>query len=181
MSGKNFGRAGGYLAVGKVVNVKDDPTQSGQVRVKWTVGGASQNKLQDDEVPWSRTLFPASNPSLGQTGGPHTGLQVNSVVYGIPIGDDGQEFLVIGSVPKSGDAEVDQEGKFDSDIPQPAKVKENDGESQPRHGDINGVVTKDKSIWKYGEEEGGPDKKAAKYANVADPIGTWDKPIGGDQ
>lgn len=176
-----FGRSGGYLTVGRVVNVEDDPTQSGQVRVIWETGAASQDTLDEKDVPWTRTMFPTTNPSLEQTGGPHTGLRKGSKVYGVPLGDDGQEFMIIGSVPSSGKGEADGKPELDSDIPQAAKDGEaRDGESQPRKGDVNAVVTKDKSITLFGEEEGGEEKKAARYAKIDEPIGTLDRAIGGD-
>jgi hypothetical protein len=175
MAETSFGRPSGYMAVGRVVNVKDDPTQTGQVRVKWLEGAASQDTIGDEDLPWTRCLFPVSNPSLGQTGGPHTGLQVGSMVYGTTVDGAGQEYMIMGSAPKSGSGEHDQDPTFDSDIPQSAK-QEKTSETQPRYGDVNAIVTK-KSIVPYGEQEGGGFKTAALYPGLTDSIGLQDDAI----
>jgi hypothetical protein len=179
---QNYGRTGGYFTVGIVKNVEDDPTQTGLVKVQWQVGGGAQDQLGEDDLPWTRCMFPASNPSLGQTGGPHTGLRVGSVVYGVPIDGAGQEFMIVGSSPKSGDGDPDQDAQYDSDIPQPAKIQDVGGQDQPRYGDVNAIVTQE-SIVKYSEQEGGQYRSAALYASLDDSIGTRDDAItyeGGD-
>ena len=56
------GGEGGFFAVGRVVNVEDDPTQSGQVKVMWFEGSASQDRMSEEDLPWTRVLFPATNP-----------------------------------------------------------------------------------------------------------------------
>lgn len=178
MSGgeKNLGRYSGFITVGEVVNVEDDPTQSGQARVKWLSGAAVADKVSDEDRPWHPSLFPTSNPSLGQTGGPHTGLRKGSRVIGIPLDGAGQDFLILGTIVKGGEGGSDGGAKIDSDIPQPAKIQQNGGEDQPRWGDRNSVVTDD-SIVKYAENEGGREKKAARFATLTDPIGTLDNAI----
>jgi hypothetical protein len=180
MAETSFGRPGGFYSVGVVVNVEDDPTQSGQVKVKWYEGSASQDRLQEHDLPWTRVMFPPTNPSLGQAGGPHTGLRVGSIVYGQTVDGAGQEYIVVGSSPKIGQGEFDQEAKFDSDIPQSAKVQSNGkqggSETQPRWGDVNAIVTQ-KSIVKFGESEGGKFRQAAKFADIDDSIGLIDNAI----
>lgn len=173
---KNWGRTGGFLTVGEVVNVEDDPTQSGAVRVKWQSGSAVQTEVADEDLPWTKVVNPATNPSLDQTGGPHTGLRVGSRVLGIPLDGSGQEFLVLGSLVASGSGEIDEEGTVDSQIPQSAKVAQNGGETQPRYGDVNHVVC-DHSICKYAEDQGGAEKKPAKYPSLDDSIGTFGEVI----
>jgi hypothetical protein len=167
---------GGFITFGEVVNVADDPTQSGLVRVKWQLGAATQTEVPDTDLPWTKSVLPSTNPSLKQTGGPHTGLQKGSRVVGVPIDGSGQEFLIIGSIVSSGTGKPDEKATLDSDIPRAAKVEENGGEKQPRHGDVNDVVTQ-KSITKYAEEEGGSEKKAARFPQFDDAIGTYDRAI----
>ncbi len=97
-----------------------------------------------------------------------------SRVVGIPLDGQGQDFLIIGSILKGGEGDIDQPAQFDSDIPQPAKSQQVGGETQPRYGDVNGVVTRE-SIVSYAESQGGG--RSAKYAQVDDPIGTLDREI----
>lgn len=174
MSVRDFGKSGGFLTVGEVINRKDDPTQSGLVRVRWLTGGAVQHEIGDEDLPWTASVHSGSNPSKGQTGGPHTGYQEGTRVVGIPIDGQGQDFLILGSLVAAGKGNLDEPGQIDSDIPQAAKSQENGGEKQPRWGDVNGVVTK-KSIVEYAQSEAGG--RSAKYATMDDPIGTLDKEI----
>lgn len=176
MSGsvKDLGRNSGFITIGEVVNHEDDPAQAGQVRVRWQTGAAQQHDVGDEDLPWTQPMYPSTNPSLDQTGGPHTGLRKGSRVVGIPLDGQGQDFLILGTILRGGDATVDQPATFDSHIPQPAKTQQNGGETQPRYGDVNGVATKE-SIVSYAESQGGG--RSAKYAQVNDPIGTLDKEI----
>jgi hypothetical protein len=165
MATNQFGRTGGFFSVGEVVD-RFDPTQSGLLKVNWNMGGANQNEIGKTDLPWSKALYPSSNPSLKQTGGPHTGLREGSRVFGFSM--DGQDYVILGSIVQGGKGEPDGKPEYDSEIPRPAKSEkvEGDGQGQvdpqPRYGDKNDIVTQ-KSIWKYAEEEGGQDKKAAKY------------------
>lgn len=172
MSVNDLGRSSGFYAFGEVVNVSDDPSQSGKVRVKWLTGAMSTPKLNENELPWTGSLFPPTNPNKNQVGGPVTGLMKGSKVYGINIGDG--EMLILGSVPASGNSQPDQNASYDSDVPQPTKVSQNGGESQPRHGDVNPHIeegNKD-SIVTYGERKGGAEKRPAQFADLPEPIGT---------
>jgi hypothetical protein len=171
MVDRNLGVTAGYWAIGKVVNVKDDPTQSGMVRVRWLLGALSQNAIGDDDLPWSKVMFSPTNANIGAMGGPHVGLKVGTLVVGAPIGGDGQDVLVIGSLGRAGSGDADGQPVFDSDIPWAAKTQTNGGQKQPRYGDVNGIVAKE-SIVKYGEQTGGG--KAAKSAQLGDSIGTTD-------
>lgn len=164
MTTNKMGRLGGFVSIGEVID-RMDPTQSGQHKVKWKIGGANQDQFGGKgDHPWSKSLYPSSNPSLNQTGGPHTGLRPGTKVMGISL--DGQDFFIIGSMPSSGKGEADGNPTYDSDIPQPAK-DENSGEvgAQPRHGDVRLQIKEDdsgvssgssndgKSITLFGEEE----------------------------
>lgn len=170
MSGyRSLGQSSGFIAVGEVVNVDDDPSQSGRARVRWLTGSATQDQVGDDDLPWTMPMFPTADPAMGQTGGPHTGLRKGSRVVGIPLDGQGQDFLIIGSLVRGGDGGVDQPAKFDSSLPQAAKVESNGGERQARYGDVNGVVSQE-SIVKHAEETAGVGN--ARFAGVDDSIGT---------
>lgn len=187
MADRNLGRPSGYIAVGTVMDV-DDPHQNGAVRVQWHIGAAAQDKLEKTDLPWTKSMQPASDPSLGQVGGPHTGLRVGSRVIGFPYGGDGQDYMIMGTVvagSNSSSTNLDEQPKADSDIPRSAKEAKKDDVDQPRYGDVNDVAKDDAgsvvttSIVKYAQDRGGPDKRAADYADLDDSIGPMGK-IGGD-
>lgn len=171
MADPHVGRSGGYLTRGKVVNRKDDPTQTGQVRVQWMTGGASQDAVNPDDLPWTKVLQSTFSGSIGSKGGPHTGLLEGTECYGMPIDGAGQDFVVIGTATPSGQ-DNDGTPKYDSEIPRPAKNENNgEGENQPKWDDINDIVTQDKWIGDFGEEVGGPTKTASLYPKLPDSIG----------
>jgi hypothetical protein len=165
--------------------------------VKWQSGGAAQNELKEEDLPWTSVLLGTDNRALGQAGKSPTGLRKGSKVFGIPIDRGGQDFLIIGSHVAAGSGEPDTELKYDSDIPQAAKTEKGnqDGEQQPKYGDIrllyqewqeekdgnakdedNQNQQEQKSIWEYGRDEGGPDRKPAKYKALEDSMG-FQEPI----
>ena len=175
------GRASGFIAVGEVMDV-NDPWQHGAVKVQWKIGSAAQNELGLDDLPWTKAMFPSTNPSLGQVGGPHTGLRKGSTVIGIPMGGDGQDFLIIGSLVSTGNGQPDQTQTPDSDIARAAKQSKNDDVSQPRYGDVNDVALKwdtqdvvRTSIIAFARDEAGPDHKPADYPDLTDSIGVLPK------
>lgn len=173
MTTTNYGRTAGFFSTGEVKD-RMDPTQSGLLRVNWNIGGANQDTLGKEELPWSKVLYNSSDPALKQTGGPHVGLREGSKVFGFSL--DGQDWVILGSIVQGGKGEPDSNPTYDSDIPRPAKSQQVDGPSygvdpQPRYGDVNDIVTQD-SIVKYAQDQGGPDKNAAKFADLKDPIGT---------
>lgn len=178
MADKDFGRSSGIISVGTVVNRKDDPSQSGRLKVRWETGGLSQADMQESDLRWSPTLFHSANPSAssntqgaagtGPIGGPHTGLLEGSKVYGIPVSADGQTMLIIGAAPAAGNAQPDGSPTFDSNIPAEAKSQSNGGENQPRYGDtFQPIATQ--SAPNYAEQNGGGTQ--ALSAKLNDPIG----------
>jgi len=173
---KNLGRTGGFFTFGVVVNRKDDPTQSGKCRVRWDIGGLNQSDLKEEDLPWSGAAWPVTNHNIGHKGGPHTGLLENTKVFGFSPSGDGQDVIILGSLVSSGTGDRDGQPQYDSDIPVAAKDQENGGENQPQYDDRNWIITKD-SITKYAQDEGGPDKQAAKFPDLPEPIGTLDQPI----
>jgi len=171
------------LVIGEVVDRKSDPTQTGQVKVRWNLGQINQSDMSESDLPYSKSLMSRHSASIRGIGGPHVGyLGSNegngggSKVYGLSISGDGQDMLVLGSVPSGGSGDVDGQPQYDSDIPQPGKVESNGegGGNQPRHGDKNGVAQdyKDESVITYAESQGGPEKNAAKYKDLDDSAGT---------
>lgn len=164
------------LVMGEVVNRKDDPTQTGQCKVKWNMGQISQSDLSEGDLPWSKSLMSRHSASLKGVGGPHTGYMEKSKVYGLSISGDGQDMIILGSVPSGGKGDVDGQPQYDSDIPTPGKTESNGdgGGSQPSFGDKNGVAQdyKDESVVKFAQDKGGPEKSAAKYPDLDDSAGT---------
>ena len=176
MAEKSIGSPSHFrLLYGTVVDRKSDPTQSGQVKVRWDIGTINQSDLKDDELPYSRSLLGSQSASLKGIGGPHTGLIEGSRVIGFTVSGDGQEVMILGSIPSSGNAAVDGQVQFNSDIPTPAKVQENNGRQQPNYGDKNGVAEdyKNQSVIAWAGEAGGPEKKPAKYRDLDDSCGSY--------
>lgn len=167
-----------HVVIGEVTNVAD-PWQAGAVKVQWRVGSAVQDELSDEERPWTRCLYPSTNPSLKQVGGPHTGLKVGSKVYGMPVDGSGQDFLIIGSIVPGSNGQPDQTNDPDSEVPTVVKQQEMDGLQQPKYGDHNNVSMDHgelvrQSIVDYARDKGGPKKQAAKYADPTDTVGDLD-------
>lgn len=172
------------LVMGEVVDRMTDPTQTGQCKVKWNMGQINQSDMSEGDLPYSKSLMSRHSASLRGIGGPHTGyLGSNegkqgggSKVYGLSISGDGQDMIILGSVPSGGKGDVDGQPQYDSDIPTPGKTESNGegGGSQPNHGDKNGVAEdyKDESVVKFAQDKGGPEKAAAKYPDLDDSAGT---------
>lgn len=170
------GRFAGHVVIGEVVDA-NSPYQDGAVRVKWRVGSAVQDELATGDLPWTRVMFPSTNPSVSRMGGPHTGLRVGSKVYGFPADGAGQDFVIMGTMVSSGNGAPDDAQTPDSDIPTGAKVQQTDDVRQPHYGDKNDVATDasggviKRSIVDFARDEGGPDKKPAKYPDPTDSVG----------
>lgn len=170
------------LVMGEVVDRMSDPTQTGMVKVRWNMGQINQSDLSEKDLPYSKSLMSRHSASIRGIGGPHTGYIGSnegkgggSKVYGMSISGDGQDMIILGSVPSAGKGDPDGQPQYDSDIPQPGKVEKNGtGESQPKYGDKNGVAEdyKDESVIKYAEEKAGPEKSPAKYKDLDDSAGT---------
>lgn len=176
MAEKQAGRASTTgLVMGEVMNRKDDPTQTGQCKVKWNMGQASQSNMSEDDLPWSKSMMSKHSASIKGVGGPHTGYLEGSKVYGLSTGADGQDFVILGSVPSGGSGSPDGQPTYDSDIPQPGKTQNNGqgGGSQPKYGDMNGVSPdiQDKSIIQYAQEQGGK-RGAMMFPDQDDSAGT---------
>jgi hypothetical protein len=170
------------LVFGEVVDYTTDPTQTGQVRVRWNTGTISQSDLKDNELPYHPVLHGSHSASFKGIGGPHTGLIKGSKVVGIVVSHDGQEVLVLGSMASSGNSQIDSTTTFDSNIPVVSKMQENNGKQQPKYGDKNGVVEdyKDESVVSWAQDSGGPERNKAKYAELNDSCGSYGSSEGAD-
>lgn len=166
----SFGQPSGFIAVGEVVDHLNDPSQSGMVRVRWKTGSAVQDQIADGDLPWTRTMFPSTDPALSQTGGPHTGLRRGSLVVGIPLDGQGQDYLVVGTIVRSGtSSEGGGQSQYDSDLPRPSKSDSIGGQAQPRYGDVNGIVTQTSIVTYAGD--------GSRYASLDDSVGVLDQAI----
>lgn len=177
---------GAGIVVGTVKNRKDDPTQSGKVQVQWD---NEQSQLGEGDLPWTSSVFPSTNPSMGKVGGPHTGHMEGSRVIAIRVGKDGQDKLILGSLLSAGNSSPDSyPPKFESDAPAHAKSQQNGGESQSGQvGDYNEIATTpqggkvNQSIVTYAQEKAADQSdfpKAMKYPQLKDSIGTYQQVLG---
>ena len=172
----NFGHV--KMVFGIVKDVANDPTQTGQARVSWLLGGA-QDQINTEDLPWSKCMHPAHNTNYKQLGGPHTGLTVNSHVVGLSVGGDFQDVMIIGSVGAMGNSVLDDPNPTpNSDIPQGAKQQTVGNFEQPNYGDVSINSTADtsnpqprgESVVIYAQNQGGNDE-TAQYASLEDSIG----------
>jgi len=172
------------LVIGEVINRKDDPTQTGQCKVRWNLGQINQSEFSENDLPWSKSLMSRHSASIKGVGGPHTGYLEGSKVYGFSISGDGQDMIILGSVPSGGSGSPDGQPTYNSDIPQPGKNQSNGqgGGDQPLYGDKNGVAQdyKDQSVVAWADSSGGPQKEAAKYGKLTDSIGAQGSSSGPD-
>jgi hypothetical protein len=180
---KSTGNASKFgLVIGEVVNRLDDPTQSGQCKVRWNMGQINQSDLSEGDLPWSKPLSSGHQGAIRGIGKAPLGFigssegKAGTKVYGFSFSGDGQDMHILGPVHAAGKGGVDGQPEYDSDLPQPSKVESNGqgGGQQPRHGDKNGVAEdyKDESVVKYAEDRAGPEKSSAKYKDLDDSAGT---------
>ena len=86
---------------GKVENIKD-PLKLGRVRVR--VFGCHDNrdgdkyKIDEKDLPWSQVMMPANTPAQNGIGS-SVNLLVGTLVTGIFLDDNKQEFMVMGTLP----------------------------------------------------------------------------------
>jgi len=90
--------------LGEVVNVKNDPLKLGRVRVR-VVGVHDDKKLiKDADLPWAQIVVPVTQ-GVHEGKGQYLGILVGTQVFGIFLdGQNSQLPMVIGTVPKEGDA-----------------------------------------------------------------------------
>lgn len=87
--------------LGEVVNVKDDPLKLGRVKVK--VFGVYDD-IADADLPWAQIVVPVTQ-GVHEEQGQYLGILKGTQVFGIFLdGQNSQLPMVIGTVPKEGDA-----------------------------------------------------------------------------
>ena len=87
--------------LGEVVKVKDDPLKLGRVKVK--VFGVYDD-IDDAHLPWAQIVVPVTQ-GVHEGKGQYLGILVGTQVFGIFLdGQNSQLPMVIGTVPKEGDA-----------------------------------------------------------------------------
>lgn len=90
--------------LGEVVKVEDDPLKLGRVKVR--VYGVHDDKelIQDAHLPWAQIIVPVTQ-GVHEGKGQYLGILVGTQVFGIFLdGQNSQLPMVIGTVPKEGDA-----------------------------------------------------------------------------
>jgi hypothetical protein len=86
---------------GEVVNVKDDPKKLGRVKVR--VFGVYDD-IKDEDLPWAQIVVPVTT-GVHEGKGQYLGILVGTQVFGMFLdGQNSQLPMVIGTVPKKGDA-----------------------------------------------------------------------------
>ena len=87
--------------MGEVVNVKDDPEKLGRVRVR--VFGV-YDEIPDEDLPWAQIVVPVTT-GIHEGKGQNLGILKGTQVFGMFLdGKNSQLPMVIGTVPKEGDA-----------------------------------------------------------------------------
>jgi len=83
----------------EIRNVKDDPTQSGRVRVRIYGRHDDEQNIKADDLPWALPLLPATSASTNGIGVLPTGLVVGSRVIVTFLEDDVAEQypIILGS------------------------------------------------------------------------------------
>ena len=78
-----------------IVQSVGDPKKLGRVKVK--VFNAHDN-IETEDLPWSQVIMPATTPAINGTG-QSVNLAVGSLVCGMFLDSQWQEFIVMGSLP----------------------------------------------------------------------------------
>lgn len=86
----------------KVVDVVNDPEQSGRAKIRIFGYHDDTTSIPDADLPWARPMFPVTNPSHGGVAGQQTGLMKDSVVCGFWVDADRQHPFVAFSMAAGG-------------------------------------------------------------------------------
>jgi hypothetical protein len=91
------------LYVAEVRNIKDDPTQSGRVRVRIYGHNQDQQNIKDEDLPWALPLQPISSAATNNVGLIPTGLKVGSRVVITYLENDVSEQypIILGSFARA--------------------------------------------------------------------------------
>ena len=90
--------------LGEVVNVKDDPLKLGRVRVRVHGIHDDIDNIKDADLPWAQIVVPVTQ-GVHDGKGQYLGILKGTQVFGVFLdGQNSQLPMVIGTVPKEGDA-----------------------------------------------------------------------------
>lgn len=147
---KSYGEGFGRYLICQVINRKDDPEQSGRLKVR-VIG--YQDDLNEEDLPWARVQQGPNNPMDGGVGGPITGATEGTYMLGF-FADGLNQIMLTGSIGKAG--EEDENGNLDqtgrkSDVSPHARDKDKGGGDLSF--DFEGKVFRDKSITEYAKNE----------------------------
>lgn len=98
--------------LGEVVEVKGDPLKLGRVKVR--VYGVHDDKelIKDDDLPWAQIVVPVTQ-GVHEGKGQYLGILKGTQVFGMFLdGKSSQLPMVIGTVPKEGDANPKAEANY---------------------------------------------------------------------
>ena len=93
---------------GRVVSL-DDPKQLGRVRVRvYGIHTEDTSMIPDEDLPWAQVVVPVTQGGTAGFGN-NLGIQVDTFVFGMFLdGQNSQLPLVLGSLPKQEDNELDE-------------------------------------------------------------------------
>jgi hypothetical protein len=95
--------------VGHVVDVENDPLKIGRVKVRAL--GVYDN-IKDKDLPWAQIVVPITQ-GVHEGKGQYLGVLKDTQVFGIFLdGQNSQLPMVIGTIPKKGDANAKAEGNY---------------------------------------------------------------------
>ena len=95
--------------LGEVVNVKDDPEKLGRVKVR--VFGVYDD-IDEADLPWAQIVVPVTT-GVHEGKGQYLGILKGTQVFGMFLdGKSSQLPMVIGTVPKKGDANPKAEANY---------------------------------------------------------------------
>jgi phage baseplate assembly protein gpV len=117
--------------LGEVVKVKDDPLKLGRVKVK--VFGVYDD-IDDAHLPWAQIVVPVTQ-GVHEGKGQYLGILVGTQVFGIFLdGQNSQLPMVIGTVPKEGDANPKADANYPTN-----KVYETESGHYKEYDDTDGA------------------------------------------
>lgn len=152
----SYGGGFGRFVVAQVVNRKDDPEQSGRLRVRVVGYQDDKGGIPDDMLHWGRPAAGITDPRDGGVSGPLTGATENTFVMGFYSDGDQQLILThtLGKAGKdqNGEGQLNQSGR-NADLNPHSRDKEKGG------GDFRYASERQdfdrKSITDYAKDESG--------------------------
>lgn len=93
---------------GRVVDL-EDPKQLGRIRVRvYGIHTEDTTMIADEDLPWAQVVVPVTQGGTGGFGN-NLGIQINTLVFGMFLdGQNSQLPLVLGSLPKLENNELDE-------------------------------------------------------------------------